>query len=245
MKKLALNQLDKFFGEIAKEQTLILPLEKAGEVDFGVYAEGAKVRLDELKTVKSAKGAFFPQVEDMVRFHMNGKNIEINPAEVMNENFVIFGVRACDARSFELLDRVFLSEPVDPFYAARREHGTVVTLACGAPEENCFCSNFGIDAADPAGDVTAWMVGEDIYFRANTEKGEKLVAALDESDAKAVEAAQAEIRAIIEKLPLKDLNLEGFDGEHLMEKFNDPKWAELSSACLACGTCTFVCPTCQ
>ena len=112
MKKLALNQLDKFFGEIAKEQTLILPLEKAGEVDFGVYAEGAKVRLDELKTVKSAKGAFFPQVEDMVRFHMNGKNIEINPAEVMNENFVIFGVRACDARSFELLDRVFLSEPV-------------------------------------------------------------------------------------------------------------------------------------
>ena len=245
MKKLALNQLDKFFGEIAKEQTLILPLEKAGEVDFGVYAEGAKVRLDELKTVKSAKGAFFPQVEDMVRFHMNGKNIEINPAEVMNENFVIFGVRACDARSFELLDRVFLSEPVDPFYAARREHGTVVTLACGAPEENCFCSNFGIDAADPAGDVTAWMVGDEIFFRANTEKGEKLVAALEESDGKAVEAAQAEIRAIVEKLPLGNLNLEGFDGEHLMEKFSDAKWAELSAACLGCGTCTFVCPTCQ
>ena len=245
MKKLALNQLDKFFGEIAKEQTLILPLEKAGEVDFGVYAEGAKVRLDELKTVKSAKGAFFPQVEDMVRFHMDGKNIEINPAEVMNENFVIFGVRACDARSFELLDRVFLSEPVDPFYAARREHGTVVTLACGAPEENCFCSNFGIDAADPAGDVTAWMVGDEIFFRANTEKGEKLVAALEESDGKAVEAAQAEIRAIVEKLPLGNLNLEGFDGEHLMEKFSDAKWAELSAACLGCGTCTFVCPTCQ
>lgn len=245
MKKLALNQLDKFFGEIAKEQTLILPLEKAGEVDFGVYAEGAKVRLDELKTVKSAKGAFFPQVEDMVRFHMDGKNIEINPAEVMNENFVIFGVRACDARSFELLDRVFLSEPVDPFYAARREHGTVVTLACGAPEENCFCSNFGIDAADPAGDVTAWMVGDEIFFRANTEKGEKLVAALEESDGKAVEAAQADIRAIVEKLPLGNLNLEGFDGEHLMEKFSDAKWAELSAACLGCGTCTFVCPTCQ
>ena len=55
MKKLALNQLDKFFGNIAKEQTLILPLEKAGEVDFGVYFDGAVVRLDELKTVKSAK----------------------------------------------------------------------------------------------------------------------------------------------------------------------------------------------
>ena len=37
----------------------------------------------------------------------------------------------------------------------------------------------------------------------------------------------------------------GFDGDHLMEKFNDPQWADLSRACLGCGTCTFVCPTCQ
>ena len=32
---------------------------------------------------------------------------------------------------------------------------------------------------------------------------------------------------------------------HLMEKFNDKQWENLSRACLACGTCTFVCPTCQ
>ena len=49
----------------------------------------------------------------------------------------------------------------------------------------------------------------------------------------------------MDKLPLNNLNLEGFDGEHLIEKFNDPKWEGLSRACLGCGTCTFVCPTCQ
>ena len=245
MKKLNLSALNQFFASIAKEQTLIAPVENAGQVDFGVWNENQKVRLDVLKTVKSAKGAFFPQVEDMVRFHMNGKNIEINPADVMNEDFVIFGVRACDARSFDLLDRVFLSEPTDPFYAARRAHGTVVTLACNEPEENCFCSNFGIDAADPAGDVSAWIVGEEIFFRANTEKGEKLIAALDDADEKAIADTQKAIREITEKLPLANLDLTGFDGDHLMEKFNDPAWAELSRACLGCGTCTFVCPTCQ
>ena len=245
MKKLNLSALNQFFASIAKEQTLIAPVENAGQVDFGVWNENQKVRLDVLKTVKSAKGAFFPQVEDMVRFHMNGKNIEINPADVMNEDFVIFGVRACDARSFDLLDRVFLSEPTDPFYAARRAHGTVVTLACNEPEENCFCSNFGIDAADPAGDASAWIVGEEIFFRANTEKGEKLIAALDDADEKAIADTQKAIREITEKLPLANLDLTGFDGDHLMEKFNDPAWAELSRACLGCGTCTFVCPTCQ
>jgi ferredoxin len=30
-----------------------------------------------------------------------------------------------------------------------------------------------------------------------------------------------------------------------MELFDAPEWAELSSTCLGCGTCTFVCPTCQ
>lgn len=245
MKKIALNALNQFLATVAADQTVIAPVENAGQVDFGVWSEDATLRLDVLKTVKSAKGAFFPQVEDMVRFHMQGKNIEINPTEVMNENFVIFGVRACDARSFELLDRVFLSEPVDPFYAARRAHGTVVTLACNEPEENCFCSNFDIDAANPAGDATAWIVGDELYIRANTAKGEALVAGLPDTDEKAVEDTQKAIRAITEKLPLANLDLEGFDGDHLMEKFNDPAWAELSRACLGCGTCTFVCPTCQ
>ncbi|MBQ8331512.1 MAG: 4Fe-4S dicluster domain-containing protein [Clostridia bacterium] len=245
MKKLPLSALNLFFGEIAKEQTLIVPVEQAGQVDFGVWNENETVRLDVLKTVKSAKGVFFPQVEDMVRFHMRGKNIEINPAEVMNENFVVFGVRACDARSFDLLDRVFLSDPVDPFYAARRAHGTIVTLACNEPEETCFCSNFDIDAADPAGDVSAWIVGEELFLRANTEKGKALVDGLEDGDAAPVEEARKSIRAITKQLPLANLNLKGFDGDHLIEKFNDPAWAELSRACLGCGTCTFVCPTCQ
>ena len=60
-----------------------------------------------------------------------------------------------------------------------------------------------------------------------------------------METEQAAIRAVMEKLPLKDLDLTGFDGDHLMEHFNIPAWAKLSESCLGCGTCTFVCPTCQ
>ena len=245
MKKIAMASLNALFARIAADKKLYLPIEKAGKVDFYEWNEGETVRLDALKTVKSAKDVFFPQVENLLKFRVEGKSIEINQAPLCEEDFVVFGVRGCDAKSFEILDRVFLVDPRDEFYASRRAHGIVVTLACGEPEESCFCTNFGVNPAAPGGDVTAWIVGEEMYLQANSEKGEKLIAELDEADAKAAEDEQARISAIVDKLPLNNLNLEGFDGEHLMEKFNDPKWEGLSRACLGCGTCTFVCPTCQ
>lgn len=245
MKKIAMASLNALFARIAADKKLYLPIEKAGKVDFYEWSEGETVRLDALKTVKSAKDVFFPQVENLLKFRVEGKSIEINQAPLCEEDFVIFGVRGCDAKSFEILDRVFLVDPRDEFYASRRAHGVVVTLACGEPEESCFCTNFGVNPANPGGDVTAWIVGEEMFLQANSEKGEKLIAELDEADAKTAQDEQARISAIVDKLPLNNLNLEGFDGEHLMEKFNDPKWESLSRACLGCGTCTFVCPTCQ
>ena len=245
MKKIAMASLNALFARIAADKKLYLPIEKAGKVDFYEWNEGENVRLDALKTVKSAKDVFFPQVENLLKFRVEGKSIEINQAPLCEEDFVIFGVRGCDAKSFEILDRVFLVDPRDEFYASRRAHGIVVTLACGEPEESCFCTNFGVNPANPGGDVTAWIVGEEMFLQANTEKGEKLIAELDEADKKAAEDEQARISEIAQKLPLNGLNLEGFDGEHLMEKVNDPKWEGLSRACLGCGTCTFVCPTCQ
>ena len=50
----------------------------------------------------------------------------------------------------------------------------------------------------------------------------------------------------MEKLPLHELNLKGFDGENLLELFDAPRMdRRCPQSCLGCGTCTFVCPTCQ
>jgi heterodisulfide reductase subunit C len=95
--------------------------------------------------------------------------------------------------------------------------------------------------------VSGWTAGEWLYLKANTEKGEVLLASLNLEDGEEapVEEAKAATRAIMDKLPLKNLDLDTFDGEHLMEHFNNPAWDKLSQSCLGCGTCTFVCPTCQ
>ena len=49
----------------------------------------------------------------------------------------------------------------------------------------------------------------------------------------------------MEKLPYSGISLETFENTEMLELFNSPKWEEMYKACLACGTCTFICPTCQ
>ena len=247
MKQLALSKLNELFAAMAAQQQLYIPADNGGQAQFLPYVDGMELTKS-LNTARSAKDLFFPQTEDIVGFQVKGTEITIEETRDPGAPFVVFGVRACDARSFDILDRVFLSDPVDTFYETRRTNGTVVTLACAHPEETCFCGAFGIDPANPGGDVAAWMAGETLYLRANTEKGEKLLSSLpllSDCDDNAVKTVQAEIHAITEKLPLNKLDLSGFDGDHLMEHFNNPAWSKLSESCLGCGTCTFVCPTCQ
>ena len=158
-------------------------------------------------------------------------------------------MKACDIQGVKVLDNVFLSDPIDTFYAARRDHGTIVALACHEPEESCFCKVFGIDCADPVADVVTWMIEGELYWKPLTEKGEALTKAvaelLNDADEAKVEEEKAAIRAIVEKLPYSNLSLEGWGQEDYMDRFNSPVWEELYKPCLACGTCTFVCPTCQ
>ena len=251
MYKIAKENLSALFRMIAASHDLYLPVKVCGQVNFKAWSEDAEVDLDTLKTVKSPKDAFFPQNENLYTVTKENKKLKIEPEALRDKPFVVFGMKACDVQAVTVLDNVFLAEPVDTYYAARREHGTIVALACHEPEESCFCKVFGIDCAEPAADVAAWFVEGSLYWKALTEKGEALTEAVKELLADAdkeedkVEAEKEAIRAVVEKLPYSKLSLEGWNGDALTEKFNSELWEQLYKPCLACGTCTFVCPTCQ
>ena len=127
MKKIAYSKINELYAEIAKNLDLYLPVKKAGALNFAKYEDGADVDIESLQTVKSPKDLFFPQSEDMMAFKTDGKNIEIKDARKLVDKFVIFGVRACDLKSFEVLDKVFLAEPVDTMYQNKRENGIIFT----------------------------------------------------------------------------------------------------------------------
>lgn len=248
MKKISMENIYSLFDEITKSQKLYIPTDKGDIAEFAQYEDGVTLT-EKYNTNCSAKGFFFPQTENLYDIKMNGKKLEIKDTRSELEDFVVFGVRACDARAFDILDRVFLVDPIDTYYKNRREHGVIISLACNRPEETCFCSAFGIDASEPQGDVVAWQFGDEMYFQAKTEKGESLLNSLDgvleDGDESIVEQTKNAIKTTMSRLPLSNVSFEGMKKQELLEHFNNPKWAQLSEACLGCGGCTFVCPTCQ
>ena len=249
MFKIAKEKLNALLSKLNESAGIFIPVKRAGEVNYETWKEGKEVSLETLKTVKSPKNMFFPQTENMMQFKTDGKNLEVIDAREEKKPFVLFGVKACDYKAIEVLDKVFLAEPVDTFYQSRREATTVVTLACSRPEESCFCSAFGIDATAPLGDVTTWLDEKYLYWQANTEKGETLTNLVKEfaevGGEAEVSAQQTATKEILAKLPFSNLDLSRFKPENLNELFEDSAWEEMSEACLGCGTCTFVCPTCQ
>ncbi len=118
---------------------------------------------------------------------------------------------------------MFLAEPEDSFYRDRRDHGTVICLACQEPEETCFCGTFGIDPGDPAGDVSAWQWEDALYLRANTEKGAAAGGPPLEGGGVCRGGSTERTRSILNRLPLRELTTEGFGREEAMlELFHRP-----------------------
>ena len=252
MLSIAKDKIDSLFELIGSKQPLYLPVDNnSGKADFAKWEKGTKLS-ESLKTTRSAKDFFFPKTEHMVSYELNGKEVKVVDPRKEVEDFVIFGVRACDARGFEVIDGVYLNmQPVDSYYKNRRDHGTVIVLACNSPSKTCFCPTFGIDASQstPSGDVSCWLADGKYYFQANTDKGKKFVenakSVLTDSADAAVEAVKKDIKAKVEAQPFAKMDLSKFQGKDMLKIFNSKIWDKVAEPCVGCGTCTYVCPTCM
>ena len=178
MRKISLEKLPVLLETIAAGMPLFLPVDTKAGAEFIKYEPGMTPS-DALLTTRSAKDTFFPQTENLMNFKVDGKKIEVIDTRVECEDFVVYGVRPCDARAFRVLDNVFLAEPVDTFYKNRRDHALIISLTCDRPAETCFCKTFGIDPANPDCDIAAYKKSGYLCLDAKTDKGQALLAKLE------------------------------------------------------------------
>lgn len=222
---------------LAQDAAVFVPGETDGVKRFIAWDGETIPPLDGDNTDLPPKDILFPKTEKMYTYK-TGPHAEI--AEVVTKpERVIFGIRPCDMRSIECMDAVFLGNGYeDSFYARRRSAVTAIALACAGCAETCFCESMGLSPnSAPGADVLLRGAGDALLFTAQTEKGktvEKLWAELlQEGGTPDPEAHNTLKTAMTPELP-----------EKLKGMFESPIWEETADACLGCGTCTYVCPTC-
>ncbi len=238
------SKLQEFLKLLGQKRRLIAPvLDRMGTV-FSEVTDPSLVCLDGINTTLSPKEVLFPQWEILYTF----KADQINKAEPTLQETVLFGARPCDARAFELLDRVFTWDEInDPYYLSRREKTSIVSLACNVPGEACFCTSVGGSPAGESGaDVLAFDLGDHLFLRALTERGETLLKETStlteeatEADKQTVKQAVAEAEKRLEQVAIPE------DLEALKGSFDAEIWEELGLKCLGCGVCAYACPTCH
>jgi len=235
MQFISQDTLAGWLSSLAETKTLIAPRDVDGVILYRPVQSSADIVWDFSRPVLSVKEAVFPATERLLFIEKTGQEIRLNQTLPSGER-VIFGVRPCDARGLRALDALFIdTEPVDHYYARRRDQMTLIGLACREMGETCFCTSVGGAPDDPT-DVDLMLTEIDGGYAVEviTAKGQTLLP----------EHLLAE-RPGVPPEPVYRDPVPFPQMERWPPQFNDAYWEAMSERCLSCRICAYVCPTCR
>jgi len=256
------DQVARFVGALMADYRVVAPVAKgpqspaprssgavpvvAGQFGFEPIDDPLDVRLDYNISILPPKTALQPPRERVVRIQFEGEPIVEPVVDAVPS--VLFGVHTCDLHAVPMLDRAFSADYPDAHYLERRKRTLIVSLECLKPcDEHSFCKDMGTVAADGGYDLHLTDIGSAYAIDIGTEAGAALLDTYE--GAKAAEDGETGLlqEALSAKWP-RFRNRLTFDSADLASLlaagYNHPVWKELGERCLACGSCTNVCPTC-
>jgi len=227
------------------------PVRHQDMTDFQEISTADQVDLSFANTTLSPKSINLPQSEAMFEFNLDRTSEQAGILhEVQTDHVprIIFGIRPCDAKAFQLLDLNFnTTSHRDPWWVRRRQITTLVGLGCNTPCPTCFCTSVGSGPFATEGlDLLFIDLDDEIVIQVITEKGLGL---LNDMEVKAeASVAQKEVVSALQESALQSIKsvvpTEGLKQHDANALFNAEFWEEVQFACINCGVCTFVCPTC-
>jgi sulfhydrogenase subunit beta (sulfur reductase) len=247
---LAREKLSGWLLKLAEGKTLIAPTAAAdGRTAFAEVADPEQISVPPGALNDSAKVYFFPPSHEMFRFSGKGATFRMGCGREDITPLILFGLRPCDALAISQSDRFWSCDEGDPYYAERRALSTIVALNCDTAVPECFCESISQALSLPRGmDVLLTPLGEKAFLvESFSEIGEQALAATAEFLTEASEADVAARATLAEKVGGQQTR--SIDREHITEafqaRFKDAAfWKQHTSACIGCGVCTYLCPTC-
>jgi len=248
MQTVFISELKSFLDAVAEDMDLYVPKKAGTHYVYKRYDPAAKSPLEfnNIRTCTPIKEFLFPLRELAAVFPEPLEPKDIKP-------FAVFGLKDCDLRSIEILDKVFAEEEFeDPFYTARRQKMFIISSDCSEPAESCFCTVFdGRPFAQSGFDLNVSPVKDGFIIEPGSKKGNDFIEKHSKLFTETPEVSLAEReqnRAETQKqLEQNNANLK-FDVpiKEVVENSQDSEVFDVEAQnCVECQACTRVCPTCH
>lgn len=213
---------------------VIAPTKEEESFILKIIKDPNQIVFDYIRTLNNIKHFLYPNNQVLYSWRRNENEYQVVEEKVESRKLAFFAIHPCEANALDVLDKVLLDNPPDPYYKQRRENILVVVLDCTKSDEHCFCES--VDSRIPReGTYDLWIVPIDKNFvvKAGSERGLKIIKLLN-----LVKSSEPQIRRFNTYIKLSDvLNT-------LERLYDDPIWTKESDKCLLCGACIASCPTC-
>jgi ferredoxin len=244
-------ELIEVLNRLKERYRVYAPVRQNDMTNYRNLAAGDEADFSAANTRLSPKSIMYPQCERMFAFTTDKTGDQAGILRELEKDFpptVVFGIRPCDSKAFQLVDLNFNNpEYQDPWWIKRRQTTTLVGFACNNPCSTCFCTSVGSGPFSPEGlDLLLTDLGDDLVAEVVTAWGAE---ALDQTGIKVppteamIEKALA-LQGKAERSLETLLPTESLKQRNLTALFNATFWDEVQFSCINCGVCTFVCPTC-
>ncbi|MCX7975108.1 MAG: 4Fe-4S dicluster domain-containing protein [Candidatus Aminicenantes bacterium] len=243
--KLKRQNLFPFLQAISNGAELWGPIKKDNQTIFNFVPteEIAKLNLNFTRTLLPPKKLFVPP--SFIMFQVTNKGYQEDYSWIKER--VLFGLHPCDLHGLLNLDRIFAQNFPDSYYVQARQKTLLLGLSCW-PDDYCLCQSTHTDIIEEGFDLFFTDLEDYYLVWIGSSKGDDLIRlkpeffeeGLNEKDIESY-IKWRERRAQAFKTKINFVFM-----PDLMElKYNSPLWEKAGAACLACGSCSMVCPTCN
>jgi sulfhydrogenase subunit beta (sulfur reductase) len=241
--RLQKKDLFAFLKVISREAELWAPTAKGDKFAYGRVQDFSRIAMDAVRTIIPPKKIMVPSLFNMFDFTEKGYQEDLSHVT----DRILFGIHPCDIHGLLILDKLFSQAYLDPYYLEPRKKTLILGLSC-LPDAYCFCKSTHTDIIEEGYDL--FFTDLESYFLVwiGSSRGDDLIRlSPDFFDDKLTEKDIQTYTKWQEKRDNAFKTTINFTRmPDLMElNYKAPFWEEVGSACLACGSCSMVCPTCN
>lgn len=177
---------------------------------------------------------------------------KVYPIKNNNLKRVIVGVKACDLKALQLLDKAMLQSGfVDPAYKQWRDNTLIISSDCDHLHETCSCNLVdGHPYPENGFDLNLSVINGNYFIQIGSERSQEFVELMKkeitvaDSTASDLEIVKANRAKVFNQLVEKNNNLTHSGDFSEFRKVELKSWEEAAKECVGCGACTNICPTC-